>query len=79
MSKATAKVVFLMALLLFSSFSLSFSTLPDHPPLHIDQVEAKQEVLEVENSCKGIGDEECLMRRSLAAHIDYIYTQQNKP
>jgi len=23
--------------------------------------------------------EECLMRRTLAAHVDYIYTQKNKP
>ncbi|XP_062156969.1 phytosulfokines 3-like [Alnus glutinosa] len=32
---------------------------------------------ELENieSCKGIGAEECLARRTLAAHIDYIYTQ----
>lgn len=27
----------------------------------------------VEN-CKGPGEEECLMRRTLAAHLDYIYT-----
>ncbi|XP_052209670.1 phytosulfokines 3-like [Diospyros lotus] len=27
-----------------------------------------------EESCQGIGEEECLMRRTLAAHVDYIYT-----
>ncbi|KAI4295793.1 hypothetical protein L6164_035801 [Bauhinia variegata] len=42
------------------------------------------EVLEVdkvnmEESCEGIGEEECLMRRTLAAHVDYIYTQKHKP
>ncbi|WOH15034.1 hypothetical protein DCAR_0934567 [Daucus carota subsp. sativus] len=26
-------------------------------------------------NCSGLGEEECLMRRTLAAHIDYIYTQ----
>ncbi|KAJ7946184.1 Phytosulfokines 3 [Quillaja saponaria] len=35
--------------------------------------------VEVDESCEGIGDEECLMRRTLAAHIDYIYTQKQKP
>lgn len=33
----------------------------------------------VEESCEGVGEEECLMRRTLAAHIDYIYTQKNNP
>nr|KYP39477.1 Phytosulfokines 3 [Cajanus cajan] len=30
-----------------------------------------------DESCEGI--DECLMRRTLAAHVDYIYTQKNKP
>ncbi|XP_062164820.1 phytosulfokines-like [Alnus glutinosa] len=35
---------------------------------------------EVEDSCEGVeGKEECLMRRTLAAHLDYIYTQKHKP
>lgn len=33
----------------------------------------------VEESCEGVGEEECLMRRTLAAHTDYIYTQKQKP
>ncbi|XVF61396.1 hypothetical protein PTKIN_Ptkin08bG0126100 [Pterospermum kingtungense] len=33
----------------------------------------------VEDSCEGVAEEECLMRRTLAAHIDYIYTQKQKP
>lgn len=40
-------------------------------------VEAKQ--VEMEEICKGVGEEECLMRRTLAAHLDYIYTQNHKP
>ncbi|XP_050374630.1 phytosulfokines 3-like [Argentina anserina] len=27
------------------------------------------------DSCKGLNREECLMRRSMVAHTDYIYTQ----
>ena len=33
----------------------------------------------VAESCEGLGEEECLMRRTLAAHVDYIYTQKHKP
>ncbi|XP_010548468.1 PREDICTED: phytosulfokines 2-like [Tarenaya hassleriana] len=31
-----------------------------------------------EESC-GVEDEDCLMRRTLAAHLDYIYTQKKHP
>ncbi|EXC12624.1 Phytosulfokines 2 [Morus notabilis] len=42
-------------------------------------VEAEQvEVADIE-SCAGVQEEECLMRRTLAAHTDYIYTQKHKP
>ena len=30
-----------------------------------------------DDECKGLDGEECLIRRSLAAHTDYIYTQEN--
>lgn len=33
----------------------------------------------VEDSCDGVEGDDCLMRRALAAHIDYIYTQKSKP
>ncbi|KAE9457263.1 hypothetical protein C3L33_10830, partial [Rhododendron williamsianum] len=32
-----------------------------------------------EESCEGIDKDECLIRRTLAAHIDYIYTQKQGP
>lgn len=41
--------------------------------------EAEKVDLEVEENCVGIGEEECLMRRTLAAHTDYIYTQKQSP
>ncbi|KAF4347801.1 hypothetical protein G4B88_012914 [Cannabis sativa] len=34
---------------------------------------------EEEISCEGVEEEECLMRRTLAAHTDYIYTQKQNP
>lgn len=30
-----------------------------------------------EVSCEGLEEQECLMRRTLAAHVDYIYTQKH--
>ncbi|KAI6695069.1 hypothetical protein NL676_022779 [Syzygium grande] len=33
----------------------------------------------LDESCKGVGEEECLVRRTLAAHLDYIYTQKHNP
>ncbi|KAK6120995.1 hypothetical protein DH2020_045265 [Rehmannia glutinosa] len=33
-----------------------------------------------EDSCGEVGEEECMTRRTLQAHLDYIYTQnQNQP
>nr|ABR17068.1 unknown [Picea sitchensis] len=33
-----------------------------------------------EENCSNIDEEEeCLMRRTLAAHVDYIYTQEHNP
>ncbi|KAI3414572.1 Phytosulfokine-beta [Psidium guajava] len=43
-----------------------------------ERVEAEH-VEGVEESCEGVGEEECLTRRTLAAHLDYIYTQKQKP
>ncbi|KAL3640350.1 hypothetical protein CASFOL_015318 [Castilleja foliolosa] len=53
-------------------------------PALLDKVVAEHQVKteegQVEASCQGISDEECLMGRDLAAHLDYIYTQShNKP
>ncbi|TKY51051.1 Phytosulfokines 3 [Spatholobus suberectus] len=39
----------------------------------------EDEKLDVEETCDGIGEEECLMRRTLVAHTDYIYTQKHNP
>ncbi|KAI4330234.1 hypothetical protein MLD38_028534 [Melastoma candidum] len=31
-----------------------------------------------EKVCEGITEEDCMIRRTLAAHVDYIYTQSQK-
>ncbi|KAH7850960.1 hypothetical protein Vadar_005239 [Vaccinium darrowii] len=74
----------MLALLLCSTLSYSARPLP-HPledspvETHHGGVDARKTGAAVEESCEGVGDEECLMRRTLAAHIDYIYTQKQKP
>ncbi|XVF67415.1 hypothetical protein PTKIN_Ptkin10aG0119200 [Pterospermum kingtungense] len=57
--------------------AIQYATTPIKPHQHLDSESEKGD--EVEDSCKGIEEEECLVRRTLAAHIDYIYTQKTKP
>ncbi|KAL8472863.1 hypothetical protein ACS0TY_029254 [Phlomoides rotata] len=72
MVKATP--FFIIALLFIS---LCSATRPG--PTVLDNVEARNEVKDVEDSCNGVSEDECLMRRTLVAHLDYIYTQNHKP
>nr|XP_023918626.1 phytosulfokines 3-like isoform X2 [Quercus suber] len=67
--------LFLVLLLLSSARArpLSFTTTTrPESNLHIPESSI------VDGSCKGIGSEECLIRRSMLAHTDYIYTQAVK-
>ncbi|KAL5788026.1 hypothetical protein ACOSP7_004975 [Xanthoceras sorbifolium] len=73
-----------IAALLLSFFTLSCTARPqpsfsDVTPLNTDQTEDVEAEKLLEEKCEGAGEEECLMRRTLAAHVDYIYTQKNKP
>ncbi|TXG64065.1 hypothetical protein EZV62_011059 [Acer yangbiense] len=63
-----------IATLLLFFFTLSSAARP-HPGSFSDDVEAEK----VEEKCEGVGEDECLMRRTLAAHVDYIYTQKTQP
>ncbi|KAM3705796.1 hypothetical protein ACJW30_03G108600 [Castanea mollissima] len=66
----------LLVLLLLSSARarpLSFTTTTSPEDLHIPKESSMDD-----GSCKGIGSEECLLRRSMLAHTDYIYTQDVK-
>ncbi|XP_042500716.1 phytosulfokines 3-like [Macadamia integrifolia] len=80
----TTLIVLVVALLLFAS--LTYAARPDSVlPNHNSPVETKNVDPEANNaahevdSCKGLGEEECLMTRSLDAHTDYIYTQDINP
>ncbi|GMI68759.1 phytosulfokine 4 precursor [Hibiscus trionum] len=68
---------FILTLMLVSTLSFaarSGPALPNQSP-----AETQAEGSAVEDSCDGVGEDECLMRRTLAAHVDYIYTQKHKP
>lgn len=39
------------------------------------QVASEGKVEIKEAKCEGVEEEECLKRRTMAAHLDYIYTQ----
>ncbi|KAG6502523.1 hypothetical protein ZIOFF_034807 [Zingiber officinale] len=71
MSKFAA---FLVLSLLLLHASLRQAAAAD--PWRSDE-QQKTEALDEE--CAGEGEEECLMRRTLAAHTDYIYTQNKQP
>ncbi|KAK4775993.1 hypothetical protein SAY87_023954 [Trapa incisa] len=81
---AKLRALLLISLLLCSS--LSALTARPNPPsysgvphkLHHQDVGADEEAELEPASCEGV-EERCLMRKTLNAHIDYIYTQHHKP
>ncbi|XP_020255137.1 phytosulfokines isoform X2 [Asparagus officinalis] len=58
---------FLLLIALLFSLSLAQAARPLQPADIHDE------------DCEGVGEEECLMRRTLTAHVDYIYTQDHNP
>ncbi|KAI3972779.1 hypothetical protein MKX01_019437 [Papaver californicum] len=79
-----SKTLVLISLLLFISLSTSTARPePLHPndssPLNNQhQADGDHEDFKEETNCEGVGGDECLMRRTLIAHTDYIYTQKKK-
>lgn len=63
------------------SFCLLYINLLLHGLMIMKDVEEATKKVDqtVEDSCDGVEGDDCLMRRTLAAHIDYIYTQKSKP
>ncbi|KAK8606919.1 hypothetical protein V6N13_052671 [Hibiscus sabdariffa] len=69
----------LLSLLLVSTVSLAARSGPALPNHSTPIPKTQPQGIADEDGCDGIGEEECLMRRTLAAHVDYIYTQKHKP
>ncbi|KAH7850289.1 hypothetical protein Vadar_030501 [Vaccinium darrowii] len=74
MSKFTT--LFTIALLLSSMLTYARARPNFVETKNQDAVIESNEVGNEEN-CEGVKREECLMRRTLAAHLDYIYTQKH--
>ncbi|CAH2043275.1 unnamed protein product [Thlaspi arvense] len=70
---------FILALLICSM--LTYASAGRAVPTSVYPGETSVEKLEQgEENCEGVGEEECfLIRRTLVAHTDYIYTQNHKP
>ncbi|XP_027333566.1 phytosulfokines-like [Abrus precatorius] len=76
-----SKLATLFTFALLLSFNLIYASRPNPvfngvSSLHEDVAANKVEI--DDESCEE-GTEECLTRRTLAAHTDYIYTQKHKP
>ncbi|KAJ0078064.1 hypothetical protein Patl1_37330 [Pistacia atlantica] len=81
-SKVNTLCLIIVALLFFFTLTSAARPHPAFPDSSLTKNlhgEVEVEAEKVEESCEGVGEEECLMRRTLAAHIDYIYTQKTKP
>ncbi|ONI02714.1 hypothetical protein PRUPE_6G217500 [Prunus persica] len=80
---ARVKALFFLALLLCSTLVCAARPEPafsaaTSAKTQFEGVETEFDEV-VNESCEGAGEEECLMRRTLAAHVDYIYTQKHNP
>ncbi|XP_057953657.1 phytosulfokines 3-like [Malania oleifera] len=76
MSKLTN--IFMIALLLCFAITHGGRPLPSDSQAKTQSGDVDTEQVEVFESCEGVTEEECLKRRTLVAHLDYIYTQGNK-
>lgn len=83
----SSKVATAFLLILLFCFSLSCAARPapyhdtsstpiETHPESVHEIEVQP--MDMEERCEA-DDEECFMRRTLAAHLDYIYTQKHKP
>ncbi|KAK7383243.1 hypothetical protein VNO78_28917 [Psophocarpus tetragonolobus] len=75
-----SKVATLFTLVLLLSFNLIYASRPLNSVSSLQRVHFIPSSLKAEidgESCEE-GTEECLTRRTLDAHLDYIYTQKGK-
>ncbi|KAF5814182.1 putative phytosulfokine [Helianthus annuus] len=72
-----------IALLLLSSLSYAVARVPPSvgtiTPVETHHSDEEINKAYVELNCRDEEEEECLMRRTLVAHLDYIYTQNKQP
>ncbi|KAE8682805.1 Phytosulfokine [Hibiscus syriacus] len=74
-----SKLHTLFAAALLLNFMLCYAVRHDPASLLTEYHGVAAEKVDIDENCEEVGKEECLMRRTLAAHVDYIYTQNQKP
>ncbi|KMT19078.1 hypothetical protein BVRB_1g014760 [Beta vulgaris subsp. vulgaris] len=82
MSKVVTSFFTLILLTFMLSFTVSRLGRCDQVPpqnQHSGYTDMTGAEINDEINCKGLEKDECLFRRSLAAHLDYIYTQKQQP
>ncbi|CAA0412318.1 Phytosulfokine 5 [Arabidopsis thaliana] len=68
----------IIALLLCSTLTHASARL--NPTSVYPEENSFKKIEQGEENCEGVGEEECfLIRRTLVAHTDYIYTQNHNP
>ncbi|CAI8604800.1 unnamed protein product [Vicia faba] len=81
-SKVSPSLCLIMFFLLFLTFTYATKLGPVSSPIISTNTQyevLEDEKLDIEESCEGINEDDCLMRRTLVAHTDYIYTQKQNP
>ncbi|KAI3448194.1 hypothetical protein Pfo_004859 [Paulownia fortunei] len=81
MAKITSLCIITLLLFLTSSHVLARRDPTFHDVTPMETHAGDNEVQKVgvdEDSCGGVGEDDCMMRRTLEAHLDYIYTQKQK-
>nr|CAK22422.1 phytosulfokine-alpha peptide precursor [Beta vulgaris] len=76
MSKFTTLLIIVMLVCFASTETCVARTIP---AFHHEDMDFENLKVDDNKSCQGVNEEECLMRRTLVAHTDYIYTQHQNP
>ncbi|KAE8685730.1 Phytosulfokine [Hibiscus syriacus] len=74
---AKSSIFLILALLLLPSIAQSRPLFRQQAVVPQTRLSSPGSGLVDDEECKGLDGEECLVRRSLVAHTDYIYTQRN--
>ncbi|GLT46829.1 hypothetical protein SLA2020_205590 [Shorea laevis] len=68
----------LMVMVLLLCTTFTYAARPEPAFANYTPETQLEDEVAVKESCEGVGEEDCLMRRNLAIHLDYVYTQKHK-
>ncbi|XP_058739183.1 phytosulfokines 3-like [Vicia villosa] len=81
-SKVSSPFCLIVFFFLFLTFTYATRLGPVSSPIISTNTQYKvleDEKVDIQENCEGINEDDCLMRRTLVAHTDYIYTQKQNP